>query len=306
MGDSGNQPHQSTMRDMASSEELRQATIDLVVSYMNQNDSSHDAAHIVRVTRNARQIYLAEVEAGRLRPSDSISTRPSSSNDLHSLDSSVEAINWPLVYYSSLLHDLFDAKYAAKGPLVGYSSLSDYLNTALGFPVSEAAAIQHVCDHVSFSKQKKQPDLVANVLAGSPALRIVQDADRLDAIGAVGIARTFCFTGMMDGKGMAKGGGPLNSRGLGETIAHFHEKLLHLEGIMNTQSGKTLARKRTQRMQMFLEWWEDEVGESCYSEKDLDERAQATTTQNGVDSLSEASAIAQDARSQLHALWALP
>ena len=57
----------------------------------------------------------------------------------------------------------------------------------------------------------------------------------------------FCYTG-------AKA----SDRGL--EVSHFHEKLLKLEGMMKTETGKRLARERTRRMEQYLEWWNDEVG----------------------------------------------
>ncbi len=75
---------------------------------------------------------------------------------------------------------------------------------------------------------------------------IVQDADRLDAIGAVGIARTFAFGGAKD-------------RPMEDTIQHFDDKLLRLESMMKTETGKVLARERTEKLQRFKEWWGEET-----------------------------------------------
>lgn len=82
--------------------------------------------------------------------------------------------------------------------------------------------------------------------SNSIAVAIVQDADRLDAIGAVGIGRTFAFGG-------AKG------RTLGDTLDHFDEKLLLLEGMMKTETGRKLAKERAERLRTFASWWEDET-----------------------------------------------
>lgn len=80
-----------------------------------------------------------------------------------------------------------------------------------------------------------------------PELAVVQDADRLDAIGAVGIGRAFAFGG-------AKG------RTLGSTMEHFDDKLLKLEGMMKTDIGRRLAKERTERMALMKQWWEMETG----------------------------------------------
>lgn len=75
----------------------------------------------------------------------------------------------------------------------------------------------------------------------------MQDADRLDALGAVGIGRAFAYGG-------ARG------RGLSETVAHFEDKLARLEGMMKTGEGRRLARARGERVMVFRGWVEDEMG----------------------------------------------
>ena len=77
---------------------------------------------------------------------------------------------------------------------------------------------------------------------------IVQDADRLDALGAVGAARTFAYGGR-------------HGRDLSDSIRHFHEKLLLLKDGMNTEAGKALAERRHAFLLEFLREWEREMGE---------------------------------------------
>ena len=74
----------------------------------------------------------------------------------------------------------------------------------------------------------------------SAAIEYVQDADRLDAIGAIGIARTFAFGGE-------------HGRPLEDSIRHFHEKLLRLKDELNTESARKAAKKRHQFMLSFSE-----------------------------------------------------
>jgi len=76
--------------------------------------------------------------------------------------------------------------------------------------------------------------------------RIVQDADRLDAIGAIGIARTFAYGGK-------------HGRTLDSSIGHFHEKLLLLKAMMHTEKAKELAESRHAFMEDFLKEWEKEL-----------------------------------------------
>lgn len=94
---------------------------------------------------------------------------------------------------------------------------------------------------VSFSRNRdRKPETVEG--------QIVQDADRLDAIGAVGIARTFAFGG--------KHGRPPE-----DSIQHFHEKLLLLKDMMNTRKAKEIAGERHNFMLQFLKHWNEETGE---------------------------------------------
>ena len=107
-------------------------------------------------------------------------------------------------------------------------------------PPDKAEKICAVINTVSFSRNRgKRPD--------TPEGRIVQDADRLDAIGAVGIARTFAYGGK-------------HGRTPEDSIAHFHEKLLLLKDMMNTEKAKTLAEERHTFMEAFLREWAAETG----------------------------------------------
>lgn len=109
-----------------------------------------------------------------------------------------------------------------------------------------AETVQVVVSAVSYSTERKNPLLTQRTLLTHPELAIVQDADRLDAIRAIGIGRTFTY------------GGAKGSRGMGETIEHFTEKLEKLEGMMKTGEGKRMAKERTRRLREFRGWWEEE------------------------------------------------
>ena len=107
----------------------------------------------------------------------------------------------------------------------------------------QAGTIDKVCDainSVSFSKNGlKKPKTIEGM--------IVQDADRLDAIGAVGIARTFAFGGE-------------HGRSIESTIEHFHEKLLLLKDGMNTVTARNMAESRHAFIEEFLAQYERETG----------------------------------------------
>ena len=165
------------------------------------------------------------------------------SRPLQSCNPSVQ-YDFAVVTLASLLHDVGDKKYLSVGQ-DGTQLVADFLISA-NASVSLANTVQEVVNAVSYSSETKNPAHVANVLARHPELGPVQDADRLDAIGAVGIGR--CFThNAATGLGMAA------------AIQHFADKLLRLEGMMKTKAGRAMARERTERLQEFQAWWYEEM-----------------------------------------------
>ena len=142
-----------------------------------------------------------------------------------------------IVALAALLHDADDAKLFATADNANARAFLD----SHGVDEEMTERILAAVNAVSFSKNRdRRPDTVEG--------QIVQDADRLDAIGAVGIARTFAY-----------GGG--HGRGLEDSIRHFHEKLLLLTDLMNTQTAKTMASHRHRFLLDFLREWERETGE---------------------------------------------
>jgi len=109
-----------------------------------------------------------------------------------------------------------------------------------------ALKVQRIVLGVSHSSEIKDPAATKALIDKYPELAVVQDADRLDAIGAIGIGRTFTF------------GGAKGAKNMGETIQHFKDKLEKLESMMKTEPGKKLARERTDRLMTFKSWWEEE------------------------------------------------
>jgi uncharacterized protein len=190
-----------------------------VHTYMSQYDNSHDYQHILRVVSNANRILQDESK-----------TNPSTSYDTTSL------------FLAALLHDVGDHKYAKPGEDVERQVRNVLLEH--GASADLATKVQTIVKHVSYSNEVRNPQSVIDVITRYPELAIVQDADRLDAIGAVGIGRCFSF-------GAAK----FPDQAMGRAIDHFEEKLIKLEGMMKTGLGKRLAKRRTEVLAEFmLEW----------------------------------------------------
>ena len=214
--------------DSCSIDELIEKVESYVRSYMAKYDASHDYSHIERVHSLAKTLFQSE---SALHPD--------------------AQFDETLITLGALLHDVGDRKYLL--PEQDPSSMVSSFLISAGAPTDLATRIQELVSHVSFSTEKRDPEQVRTVLERIPELAIVQDADRLDAIGAVGIARCFAFTA-------SKG-----EENLQDAIEHFTEKLETLEGMMKTESGRKMATQRTVRLKTFRSWWEDEIGGPKFS-----------------------------------------
>jgi uncharacterized protein len=198
-------------------------TIRFVKKTLAQAEGGHDWFHIERVYKNALLIAASE------------------------------KCDLEIVQLSALLHDIADSKFHDGDETIGPK-------TARTFLESENVAqmtIDHVIaiiENISFKGGK-----VARKFS-SIELDIVQDADRLDAIGAIGIARTFNYGGfknralynpeIVPNLSMTKEEYKKNEA---PTINHFYEKLLLLKDKMNTETGKQIAQERHRYMEDFLE-----------------------------------------------------
>lgn len=192
-----------------------------VEDYMSRYDMSHDFNHILRVLSFAKRILESESEDGSKK------------------------FDEQAIVLAALLHDVGDKKYLQPGE-VAETMITGVLQKN-GCPTRLMSKVALIVEHVSFSSEIKRPQLVKAMVTAHPELGIVQDADRLDAIGAVGIARCFAF-----------GGAKASGRGLHGCIEHFVEKLENLQGMMKTEAGRRLAEERTRRLQEFRGWWDEE------------------------------------------------
>ncbi|KAJ2901486.1 hypothetical protein MKZ38_001827 [Zalerion maritima] len=184
---------------------LLTSVISYVTSYMSNYDASHDISHIHRVISLARWLHISE--PGSLSPSGSPRD--------------------PLVIIlAALMHDIGDKKYLEPSE-DGSILVRDFL-IAHGADPQLAERVQTICLGVSYSTEIKDPSKTAELIRQHPELAIVQDADRLDALGAVGVGRCFAFGG-------ARG------RTMQESVDHFWEKLKKLPAMMKTETGKGRA-----------------------------------------------------------------
>ena len=208
---------------------LVKAIQEKVKAFFENKEGSHDWEHIKRVWKLS--IYLQKKEGG----------------------------NKELIELCALLHDVSDHKYNGGDFSLGGDVAKQWIIDAGG---SEALAHQVaiIVPKISFKGAKVEDEELP--IEG----RIVRDADRLDAIGAIGVARAFAYGGSKNRPLYSEGIKPvmhenkedyLNSKS--HTINHFYEKLLKIKGRMDTNAAKELAHTRHLFMekyleQFFLEW----------------------------------------------------
>ena len=171
-----------------------------------------------------------------------------------------ENVDIQIVSLSALLHDIADAKFHSGDESIGPQIAREFL-TSLGIAFSVIDHVVMIIENISYkSSLESKADKRGVKRFNSAELQVVQDADRLDAIGAIGIARAFNYGGFMDRELYNPNIDPnlqmdkdayKNSKA--PTINHFYEKLLLLKDQMNTASGKKLAQERHQFMLKYLE-----------------------------------------------------
>lgn len=147
-----------------------------------------------------------------------------------------------VIELAALLHDIGDAKFHDGRERSGEFSRQILLE--FGGETDVIEHVTHIVDNLSF---RRRHDARPLSLEG----KIVQDADRLDALGAIGIVRTIEY-------GHSAGRAFYSSEDVPTTFDHFHEKLLRLSESMNTEIGKRLAKEREQFMVEFLERYQAE------------------------------------------------
>jgi uncharacterized protein len=164
-----------------------------------------------------------------------------------------ESGNRLVVELAALLHDIADSKFNDGEEEAGPRKATRFLKE-LGVEDEIIDPVENIIRHISFKGGNHQQ------VFRSPELAIVQDADRLDAIGAIGIARTFNYGGFKNRElynpeikpklDMTK---EEYKNSTAPTINHFYEKLLLLKDRMNTKTGRAIAENRHRFMEQFLD-----------------------------------------------------
>ncbi len=199
-------------------------TIDFVKEKLADAEGGHDWFHIQRVYNNARLIAKGEDNVDHL-----------------------------IIALGALLHDIADSKFHDGDETVGPKVASEFLE---GLHVKKEVIdhVVNIIENISF----KGGNVIQKFT--SPELDIIQDADRLDAIGAIGIARCFNYGGFKNralydpdiapNLHMSK---EEYKKSTAPTINHFYEKLFLLKDRMNTETGKKIAQQRHTYMETFLD-----------------------------------------------------
>lgn len=208
-------------------------TVEKIKTMLVDAEGGHDWWHIYRVWKTAKHIAASE------------------------------QVDVFVVELGALLHDIADSKFHNGDESIGPKKAGEWLQS-LKVDEPVITHVQNIISHISFKGGNHQQAF------RSKELDVVQDADRLDAIGAIGIARAFNYGGFKNRSLYDPAISPNLAMSREEyksnkapTINHFYEKLLLLKDRMNTVTGKALAAERHAFMETYLNQfykeWEGEV-----------------------------------------------
>jgi len=208
---------------MNNPEQIIQETATYVQASLADAEGGHDWWHIHRVWQTAKNIAKKE--------------------DVDHL----------IVELGALLHDIADSKFHNGDESIGPLKARQFLES-LGVEDSIIIHVEQIIANVSFKGGKEKRTF------SSPELDVIQDADRLDAMGAIGIARTFNYGGFKNRELYNPNIAPNlkmtkeeYKNSTAPTLNHFYEKLLLLKEMMNTTTGRKMAEHRHHYMEAFLE-----------------------------------------------------
>lgn len=198
--------------------------------HYDNSESGHDWSHTLRVLNNAMEIAKDE------------------------------AVDLKVIELGALLHDIADSKFHDGDESIG-SVKGREIMVALEIDEMIIEHVVNIINHISFKNSFEEQ------CWSSLELEILQDADRLDAIGAIGVARAFSYGGFK-GRSFYDPKIPPSTnltketykKSTAPTINHFYEKLLLLKDKMNTKRGRELAEQRHQFMLVYLNQFYQEIG----------------------------------------------
>ena len=211
-------------------QEIISKTEIFVKKALQQAEGGHDWWHIYRVRKNAMKIADSE-------PGDRL-----------------------IIELGALLHDIADSKFHDGDETIGPRKAEEFLQS---WQVDQKSIdhIKKIIQHISFKGGNFEQEFYSSELA------ILQDADRLDALGAIGIARAFNYGGFKGRVLFDPDIAPDLKMSIEQykisaapTINHFYEKLLLLKDRMNTATGKRMAQERHDFMLLYLEQFYREWG----------------------------------------------
>lgn len=204
-----------------------------IVAESMDADGAHDAGHLGRVLRNARRIVRKESHR-------------------------TGEIDWEVLLAAVLFHDVVnlpkDDDHRVEASTLSAERAVEFFEGRSGFGEPRLNLLYECIRRHSFSLSAEPESLEA---------AIVRDADRLEAIGAVGIARTFYVSATMDGAISHPSDPFADERERDDTqfaVDHFFEKLLQLRGDFLTDAGREMAQRRHDVLVAFLDQFADEVG----------------------------------------------
>ena len=204
-------------------EQIIERTVDFVKAVLADAEGGHDWWHIYRVWKSAKQIAQSE------------------------------EVDLFVVELGALLHDIADSKFHGGDESVGPQKARAFLQS-LNVDEAVIVHVENIISNISFKGGNQIQHFK------SAELDVIQDADRLDALGAIGIARTFNYGGHKNREiynpdiepnlNMSK---EAYKNSVAPTLNHFYEKLLWLKDRMNTKAGRKMAEKRHAFMETYLE-----------------------------------------------------
>lgn len=202
--------------------EIVEATINHVKHVLKDSERGHDWFHVLRVYRQANLIALNE-------PGNKL-----------------------VIKLAALLHDIADSKFHQGDETLGPKRAEEFLIN-LGLRMEIITPVVDIIKHISYSSN------IDGSTYTSPELDVVQDADRLDALGAIGIARAFHYGGYKNREIYNPDIPPQTDltkaeykKSVNPTLNHFYEKLLLLKDKMNTATGKRIAQERHEFLLVYL------------------------------------------------------